>query len=61
VDGFVYAGHYALAVVGPGLMKVQVKISWERYGLHSPQSAGEIDFVHLVADPMPGSEQPPTP
>ena len=52
VDGFVYKGRYALTVLEPGLMKVTVKLAWDRYGVNVPKSPGQMELVRYVADPL---------
>jgi prepilin-type N-terminal cleavage/methylation domain-containing protein len=57
IDGYEYSGRYMLVEAAPGLMRVSVMISWERYGLNGPRHPGTLEVVRYVADPLAGLNQ----
>lgn len=52
IDNYVYGGTYKLSPADTGLIRVAIKITWERYGVVVPTSPGSLELVRFVADPL---------
>ena len=55
VDGFRYSGTYSLAEgdpQNPGLIKVSLDLTWQRFGVNAPKTPGELHLLRYVGDPL---------
>lgn len=52
-DRLVLTGTYRLAEPAPGLVRVEVLLSWPRGGQHEP---GKLSLVRFLADPLRGAD-----
>lgn len=52
IDGFAFTAKSRLSAPKPGLLAIQLAVTWQRYGATGPKDPGQLNLVRLLCDPL---------
>lgn len=52
IDGFTFTATSRLSRPKPGLLAIQLAVTWQRFGTPGPKDPGQLHLVRLICDPL---------